>query len=394
VRDVLVVCPQQRDRALVDAADLDRRYRVRFVGDDLDSVERFDPQALLEECLHVPADGVVGTKDRSALLAAIVAERRGLPGPRPGALVICQHKPSTLMLARDVVRDATPCFFVPDARTAPPFPPPYFAKPAVGRLSQHARRIHDLAELGRAEDGYVKGYGELVELADLGFALDVLDGWIVEEVLEGQEVTLEGYVRNRRVTTIGVTDSLKYPGTNSFEAFAYPTELPPERVAELQEIAERLLPYLTFDGGFFNVEFFVPGDGRPAKVIEVNGRIASQFAPLVAATHCRSTYDALFTLACGDDPRWEEQPPDGAAVSYVVRVFEDAFVETVPERDDDVEILVAPGRRLSEQPGANDVASYRLAIVYAAGETRAEALGRARRRAGRLSFRLAPARPR
>jgi hypothetical protein len=209
----------------------------------------------------------------------------------------------------------------------------------------------------------------------------------------GVEVTLEGFAQDGRVTVIGVTDSLKYPGTNSFEAFAYPSELPGKRTAELRDVAARLLPALGFDNGFFNVEFFVPERG-PAKVIEVNGRIASQFAPLVQATHGRSTYDALFALACGDDPAWSSSPPTGTAVSYVVRVFEDAYVGDAPAADDDVEILVRPGRRLSEQGAANDVASYRLAIVYEAAATRAEALGRARERARGLSFRLEPAVPR
>jgi hypothetical protein len=122
----------------------------------------------------------------------------------------------------------------------------------------------------------------------------------------------------------------------------------------------------------------------------VNGRIASQFAPLVHAVHGRSTYEPLFALACGDDPGWREGEPEGAAVSYVVRVFDDAFVASVPEPEEDVEILARPGRLLSEQ-GANDVRSFRLAIVYAAGATRAEALANARARARRLSFRLEPA---
>jgi hypothetical protein len=195
------------------------------------------------------------------------------------------------------------------------------------------------------------------------------------------------------VTTVGVTDSLKYPGTNSFEAFVYPTALPPDRTGELRAVAERLLPALGFDGGFFNVEFFVPERG-PAKVIEVNARIASQFEPLVRATHGRSTYEALFALACGDDPRWDEGPPRGGAVSYVVRAFEDAFVEAVPEPVDGLEVLARAGASLSEQAAANDVASYRLAILYESGETRTEALARARERAAALSFRLRPARPR
>jgi hypothetical protein len=42
----------------------------------------------------------------------------------------------------------------------------------------------------------------------------------------------------------------------------------------------------------------------------------------------------------------------------------------------------------------NDAQSYRLAIFTAFGETREEAVARARARAASLSFRLAPALPR
>jgi hypothetical protein len=188
--------------------------------------------------------------------------------------------------------------------------------------------------------------------------------------------------------TIGVTDSVKYPGTFSFERFEYPSRLSEERQAELSDIASRILPALGFEGGFFNVEFFVPEDGA-AQIIEVNGRIASQFAPLVLALHGRSTYDALFELACGNDPHWDAGLPEGAAVSYVMRVFEDAYVESVPDPEDNLEVLVRPGLSLSAQ-GTNDAQSYRLAILYESGETREEAVMKARERAAALNFRLAP----
>ena len=97
-------------------------------------------------------------------------------------------------------------------------------------------------------------------------------------------------------------------------------------------MAERVIPALGFDGGFFNMELFVPeGDpARPARLIEVNGRLASQFAPLVRAVQGRSTYEALFRLACGEDPRWRRTPARCVAISYCLRVFEDAFVVQVP----------------------------------------------------------------
>jgi biotin carboxylase len=387
VQDVLLVCPQERDFTLVRFAGVEQRYNVRAVGRDLDSGE-IDPADVLDEAAGLPADGAVGTKDRSALLASAVVQRRGLPGPSPQSLFACQHKPTSRELQRRVVPEATPRFEALDG--APSFEPPFFVKPVVGRLSQLARRIDDRAELAElpAQDRYLDEYVRLAELA--GLPTDGLHGFVAEELVEGDEVTLEGYVHGGRVSVIGVTDSVKYRGTNSFERFEYPSRLPPGRLDELARIARRLLPALGFDGGFFNLEFFLPEHGRPT-IIEVNGRIASQFAPLVQALHGRSTYELLFALACGGDPGWEEREPHGVAVSYVLRTFEDALVVAAPDPEQGVEILVQPGRRLSQQ-GTNDVRSFRLAIVYEAGETREEAIERARSRAAKLMFRLEPAR--
>ena len=53
--------------------------------------------------------------------------------------------------------------------------------------------------------------------------------------------------------------------------------------------------------------------------------------------------------------------------------------------DCDLEVLVRPGLRLSEQ-GTNDPQSYRLAIFSEWGRTREEALERCRERASALPF--------
>jgi hypothetical protein len=386
VKDILVVCPQERDVRAIRDAGLDERYRIHYAGADLDASEDFDPVAFLEACDSIPADGVVGTKDRSSLLAALVAERRGLPGPTPRALIACQFKPTARALQRATVPSATPRFALLDGR--PPFGPPFFVKPVVGRLSQRARRIADPLEIEGLEDvdQYMTGYARIAELA--GLHPDAVRGFLAEELLEGQEVTLEGYVFEGRVTTIGITDSVKYEGTNSFERFEYPSAHPPERTEELSEVASRVLPALGFDAGFFNVEFFVPPHG-PARIIEVNARLASQFWPLVQAVDGRSTYEAMFRLACGEDPAWNHGEQYGVALSYCLRVFEDAYVDSVPLPEDGLELLVRPGLHLSEQ-GTNDTLSYRLCIFDAWGETREEAVAEARARAAALIFGLVP----
>jgi ATP-grasp domain len=386
MQEILVVCPQPRD---VDAAS-SGRFRVRLEGPDLDLVDA-DPATLLGELALLPADGVVGTKDRSALVAALVARRRGLPGPDPAAVVACQHKPTSRAIQRGAAPEATPRFAL--VGTSPPaFALPWFVKPVVGRLSQEARRVDDPAVLATiAESGrYRDGYARLAREA--GLASDAVHGFILEEFVAGDEVTLEGYVHRGRVTAIGVTDSVKYEGTNSFQRFEYPSALPPDRLREVAGLAERLVAAHGLDDCFFNVEFLVPRDGT-AMIVEINARIASQFAPLVEAVHGRSTYDVLFALACGEDPGWSAGGGRGVAISYVVRVFEDAVVDAVPDSEPGLEILVRPGRALSEQ-GMNDTASYRLAIFTEWGETREAALQQCLQRARSLRFELREAGPR
>ncbi len=390
MRDILVVCPQERDLRAIEGEGLASRYRIRYAGSDLDHLAGFDPIAFLDEWEAVPADGIVATKDGSALMASLLAARKGVPAPSAESLIACQHKPTSRRIQQSVAPEATPAFA--ELNGTPPFGFPFFVKPVVGRLSQNAVRVDDAGDLlGLHEtDWYTNRWADIARLAVA--SPPGSHGFLAEELLSGHEVTLEGYSHGGRVTTIGVTDSVKYAGTNSFERFEYPSFLPAERQAELQEIAGRIIPALGFDGGFFNVEFFVPEAG-PAQIIEANGRLASQFAPLVAGLHGRSTYDALFELSTGADPGWEPGLPDGVGVSYVLRTFHDGYVEAVPDPEDETELLVRPGLDLSAQ-GVNDAQSFRLAILYGFGETREEAVERCRERAARLNFRLAPLRVR
>src|SRR5262245_428419 len=121
MRDILVLCPQERDLKAIESASLGERYRIHFAGSDLAQIgAAFDPPAFLEECDRIPAEGVIGSKDRSALLAALVAARRGLPGPRPEAIVACQHKPTSRTLQRLAAPEAVPEFAV--LEDGPPLP--------------------------------------------------------------------------------------------------------------------------------------------------------------------------------------------------------------------------------------------------------------------------------
>src|SRR5712691_4932392 len=180
MRAVLVVCPQERDFREIRDAGLAETFRVETAGSDLDvHDDEFDPELFVAEHASRPVDGAVGTKDRSALLAALIAERRRLPGPTPRALLACQHKPTSRRLQVEAAPEAVPRFaLVPNGA---PFPTPFFVKPVVGRLSENARRIDSLGQLDElVEDGVPLRYARIAALA--GLEADAVHGFLAEEL--------------------------------------------------------------------------------------------------------------------------------------------------------------------------------------------------------------------
>ena len=68
MRDILVVCPQERDLRAIDAAGLSSRYRIRYAGSDLDQLAGFDPVAFLEEWEDALIDELSAELDNVAAL--------------------------------------------------------------------------------------------------------------------------------------------------------------------------------------------------------------------------------------------------------------------------------------------------------------------------------------
>ena len=380
----LIVHPGARDRLNLEHPEVGEHVRAILLEDDAPTDR---PIAILERLAGDPraraANGVFGSSDASAHLAAHLAAQLGLPGPTPEAFMRCHDKLESRRLQRDAVPDATPRFFALDPNDPIPdplpLPFPLFVKPVSAHLSQLAFPVHDRDQLeaamrsARDQLDRVAAFDE--ELEGRSFHL-----MLVEELLEGRLVTFEGSICNGTVTPIGVTDSIMHPNGISFVRFDYPSELPPDAAGRLGDIASVLMPTLGFDGSLFNIEFFVPADGA-AKIVEVNGRMASQFAPLVRAVHGTSTYRLQLELVTGGRPMLPSARRDVVASSFVLRRYvEDAIVEAVPDPaavverfpGSQVELLVRPGQRLSEND--DDSASHRLAVVALSGPDRATLL--------------------
>ncbi len=397
---ILIVRPTLRDD--LNLADEAIRSRFDLIAPEGVSDES-DPAAYVEAVVGDPAasraGGVFGSRDQTQHLAVRVAGRLGLPGPSPRAFMRCHDKLEARRWQKRTVPEATPRFAPLDPAgpgDGPPLPFPFFLKPTTGHLSQLAFTVGDTPDLSsalaqtRRELDAVTRFDRRLE--DGAFRM-----MLAEELLTGRQVTFEGYMRDGELTPVGVTDSVMHENGISFLRFDYPSTQPPELQRRMADIAERFLRAIEFDGSLFNMEFFVRPDGD-LKIIEVNGRMASQFGPLVKAVHGVSTYELQLDLCGGGVPELPPARDDIVASSFVLRTYEDAVVEDVPDPaavlerfpHAQVELLVRPGQRLSEND--DDVKSHRLALVALAAPNRAALTDRFNEAKRLLRFDLRPLR--
>jgi biotin carboxylase len=392
MKTVLVPCPTHRDRRELATEAILASHRILFHGDDAsEHLEDFDAIAYLDEALDFArkerVDAVLSTDDYpGSILGHVIARALGLPHVDPGVVLLCQHKYYCRQVQAHAVPEAAPRFGLVDLeRPAAPLPFPFFVKPVKSFFSIFAQAVRDQAELeavARAARSHVpvfsKPFNQLLgRYSSLALPASSL---LAEELLGGQQVTLEGFVHRGRFQLLAITDSVMYPGTISFQRFEYPSGLAPEVQGRMADIAARFVAAVGFDEGVLNMEMFYDSRRDAVFIIEVNPRMCSQFADLMEKVHGTSTYEIQLALALGQEPRFE--PGRGRyanAASFALRTFRDGRVVTVPgpqdlrklyERFPDarIELFLEPGQRLSET--LQDGRSFRYGLVNIGGSSR------------------------
>ena len=365
---VLVVFPKEWDREAFARADYGD-YEFVEAGFDLfrfpsnARLMTFDARAFVDELAERwrgRVDGVFSNNEYfGALIAAAVAERLGLPGTPPGVVVTAQHKYYARLEQRRIAPGAVPAFSVFPYGIQEPeqvgLPFPFYVKPVRATFSVLARRVSDFRELRRhlsfssLEEliirRLVKPFNDLMPLYT-GYTLDA-HHLIAEEPVEGQEVNVDGYVREGRVTFLGLSDAVMFPGTDAFERFVYPSRVPPAVQDRMRELAALLLAGMGYRHGFFNIElFWNPRTDRIA-IIEINPRLASQLAGLYQRVDGIDPHRMLLDLCTGAEPVTRRAPTGCAiAASLVSRRFD--------------------GRPLAREPRESDIASVRARYPDAA----------------------------
>jgi biotin carboxylase len=399
MKTLLVLCPTPREyREIPAIAD---RLGYKIIWDDFggdyfddfltserrDNGQYLDILKLIAETVQKyrgKIDGVTSAVGYPGMSAtAIIAKRLGLPGPQPEPIMICEHKYYARVAQKKFVPEATTEFHLidpKDPQTVERVPEshfPMFLKPVKSCFSMNAQAVKDKNELRELSKnsllptGFIKPFNDMWKAyTDYELSASYL---LVESLLQGNQVSLEGYVENGNVVVMGIIDAIMFPGTISFSRFQYPSLLPEPVQRKMIATAETLMAGLGYDNAMFNIELIHDPKADGVYVLEVNPKIASQFPDLFENVDGVSSYAAMLQLAAGDKVTFSKRRGQFKfAASCVLRTFEDAEVHDVPSEqelqslknkypDARIQIYAKRGKRLSDM--MQDVASYRYGLV-------------------------------
>lgn len=414
MKNIVIICPTIRDHREIDKISTDEKYRHNYIfygKNPREDLSAFDPVRFInkfqDDLKDISIDGIIGTHDYpGSIVASILSEKLKTPGPPVLSNLICQHKYYSRIYQERAVPDAVTEFFLIDASDKKYDGPPYypvFIKPVKSFFSIFAARIDNkqqysefMGSYRRHKDKFSKPLNILIKkYSDLKINADFL---IAEKLMSGQQVTLEGYVYNKKIKIIGITDSIMYPGTISFKRFEYPSSLPAGIQKRMAGIARSFISSTGFDNGVFNIEFFYNPEEDSVKIIEANPRMASQFADLMEKVERINTYKIQIDLCLGNKPVSDMNSGKFKyATSFVLRSFKDKRIVRLPGKDDitkihnifpeaRIEIYGKEGALISEE--LQDMQSYRYGIINLGGNSRQELDDKLKQCTSLLSFDL------
>jgi biotin carboxylase len=414
-RRVLMLFETHWDRKQLEACQ--DRWSSEFVVDfpepsDPDCEAVFDVLGFIEKAVRGELGQIGGVTSASdypgAAVAAAIAARLGLPGPRPERVLESSHKWYSRLAQRDVVAEAVPRFALidPAKHRSVSIGLPCFVKPVKGSFSVLARRIASEPELGEFLESrevaefrsvYMRIFNQLLR----NLTPFEVDGghFIAEEIASGRLVTLEGFVCDSEVTLLGIVDSVTQPESGSFLRFDYPSTLPAPVQEKMTQLARRLVKRLGLDRILFNIEMMWDSESDRIAIIEINPRMCGQFADLYQKVDGTNGYEVALALCTGARPKLPRREGRYAhASSYPLRVFERSRVVRAPtpakirRAESKFDALVwnecKKGEVLGDFASGEDGHSRRYAVVNVGGMDRADVDARAQAVRDALGFEL------
>ncbi len=396
MKKVLVLFPNDWDKAEFAKDKYLGEYIFLFKGPNLFqfpgylklpffSTQKFI-DGVIQKAKDEHVDAVLSTDEYiGAIIAAVVSSHLGLPGADPANILLAQHKYfSRLAQQKHCTEASVNCQLVPQQLSSdfePELAFPFFTKPVKGTFSLFAKKVDSMDQLKqhlnfswyerlslkaitRPFNQLLRTYSNLPKDANF---------FIAEELIEGIQVTVDGFAHNSETTICGIVDSIMFTDTNIFERFEYPSKLTEDVQNRMATIVKDLMQGIGFDNAQFNVELFYNNRTDQIHIIEINPRLSYQFGDLYENVDGMNTYQILLDLSTGKTPQFVKDSGEfKCTASFVLRTFEGKELRSVPKAshvasfnkkysESNVKIYGKKGTKLSSEMRA--IGSYRYGIV-------------------------------
>jgi biotin carboxylase len=311
-------------RPVVFSADPARYPYVAEDGITTVRVDTQDDQALFDACQRLAAAaglaGVASSSEYFIATAAALAERFGLPGPRPRAITNCRDK----YLQRVCLHDAgvgVPAFRAADSvaealAAAADLSYPVVVKPINGSGSIGVKSCGDA-------DAVRDHATTLLQQQQNERGQPVPQRILVEELAVGQEYSVEVF----NGCIVGITQ--KYLGRPPYFieiGHDFPATLPLLDEQAIQQTVRRALDALDLGWGPIHAELRLTEAGP--RIIEVNPRLAGGFIPeLVRLASGMDLIAETVRLVIGHMPQLQRTNNMCAAIRFILLEQDGTLVE-------------------------------------------------------------------
>ncbi len=345
-------------------------------------------------------DAVIGFWDFPVSpMVPILCERYGTVGPSLYSVLKCEHKYWSRLEQARIIGEHIPKFeavnpFDDEAADNLSLEYPIWLKPVKAFASQLGFYITNQQELDEALEKLRSGikkfaepFNTVLERVELPREVSAVDGYscVAEEIMSGHQCTISGYAVNGDIKTYGLIDSINYEDSSSFFRYQYPSNMTEDLHKRMEDISLDVMRHMGFHNSPFNIEYFYDEKKDHVWLLEINTRISQSHSYLFEQVDGASNHQVLVELALGNPPEFPRGEGDHKICNKLhLRHFSDGVVRRVPTQQDIVKVRkkypdarvlvqVEEGQRLSEMTD-QDSYSYRLGVVYMAGDAEAEVM--------------------
>ena len=363
-----------------------------------------------------PVHGIVHYIDFPvSTIVPILAREFGLPSASLDAVLTCEHKYWARVEQAKVTPESTPPFAAFDpfddgalARLEREVGYPFWIKPIKSfssylgfRVDKPAdfqsgiKRIRD--EISRFQEPFDYLLNQVErppEVAHVGGGHCIAEG-----IIDGHQVTLEGYGFDGRIEVYGAIDSVRHANRSTFGSYRYPSAMPTLVLERMEEITRRFMQHIDYDNMPFNAEFFWDAQRDRIWLLEVNTRISESHCDLFEKVDGTSSHEVAVDLAMGKEPRFTKGAGSyPIAGKFFLRTYGDARVDRVPSEEEvrrvekqipgtTIQVQVQEGGRLGALMD-QDSYSFCLALVFIGGNDDEDLDAKFRQVENALDFRL------